>query len=88
MFENKIIRGIHISRYIASWTKSGGTLKRNLLRGFPAFRAWLRTLEIDGDHLTKDEIRQICDYACNGKLELETSAKMFLEKCLMRPPKD
>lgn len=81
MFENKIVRGIHMSRYIASWANSGGTLKRNLLNGFPAFRVWLRTLKIDGDHLTKDEIQQICDYARNGKLELEASAKNFLEEC-------
>ena len=80
MFENKIVRGIHMSRYIASWANSGGTLKRNFLCGFPAFRVWLGTLEIDGAHLTKDEIQQICNYARNGKLELETSAKIFFEE--------
>ena len=80
MFENKIVRGIHMSRYIASWMKSGGTFTRNLWNGEVAFRAWLGTLIIDGDRLTEDEIREIRNYADNGKLELETSAKLFLGK--------
>lgn len=80
MFENKIVRGIHMSRYVASWIKSGGTFDWNLLDGEVEFKAWLGTLIIDGEHLTEEEKQQICNYADNGKLELETSAKMFLEK--------
>ena len=81
MLENKIVRGIHISRYIASWMKSGGTFDRSPWCGEIAFKAWLGTLVIDGEHLTEDEKRQICNYADNGKLELETSAKLFLRQC-------
>lgn len=79
MLENKIVRGIHISRYVASWMKSGGTFTQSPLNGRGAFRKWLGTFRIDGVCLTEDEKQQICNYADNGKLELETSAKMFLE---------
>lgn len=80
MLENKIIRGIHVSRYVASWANSGGTFTPSAQTGRFAFRKWLSTLTIDGACLTENEIQQICNYAGNGKLELETSAKMFLEK--------
>ena len=79
-FENSIIRGIHISRYIASWMIAGGTFKRH--RGQPtsscAFLRWLRSLVIDGEQLTEDEVRTIYNFAHNGKLELQESAKRFI----------
>lgn len=80
MLENKSVRGIHVSRYVASWAKAGGTLTLSARTGRSAFRNWLSTLTIDGACLTENEIQQICNYASNGKFELETSAKMFLEK--------
>lgn len=87
-FENKLIRGIHVSRYVASWYNVGGkiyggyatkvdpiTKKRITHR----FHDWLRTLVIDSEHLTEEEIYYIHYYATNGKLELQESAKKFLE---------
>ena len=76
MFENKIIEGIHISRFIASWEDAGGNCRkdRNL------FREWLETLVINGRHLTDEEIHDIYFIAGNGKLELEMSAKAFIKK--------
>lgn len=86
MFENKIIRGIHVSRYIASWYNVGGTEKRYVNKTDSSkrrienvFSDWLRTLVIDGEHLTEDEVRYIDAYRQNGKLELETLAKRFID---------
>lgn len=85
MYENKLIRGICTSRYVASWIKSGGTMKRYINKTDPKHRRiesyfadWLRTLVIDGGHLTEEEVRYIANYADNGKLELESSAKNFI----------
>ena len=73
-FENVRIKGIHISRYVASWTKFRDLHYSEL------FEAWLRTLIIDGEKLTEDEIRRIVYYADNGKLELQCSVERFLNK--------
>ena len=72
-YENRKIKGIHKSRYVASWTNAGGTMEY-----VDEFREWLSTLEIDGEHLTPDEIDEIDWYGRNGKMELEHSAEDFL----------
>lgn len=72
-FENKIIDGIHASRYVASYTHKVG--KINFL-----FKDWLRQLVINGRNLTEEEIRYIYNYATNGKLELEDNAVVWLDK--------
>lgn len=77
-FENKIINGIHCSRYIASWCTAGGKLygsRRNNLD----FINWLESLIINDRNLTSEEVKYIHDFASNGKLELENSAKEFLK---------
>ncbi len=75
MFENKLYKGIHATRYIASWRNAGG-------RWFAyEFRDWLRSLG-----LTDDEIREIWNIAVNGKLELENSAERFIKE--LPPYKD
>lgn len=73
MFENRTIEGIHISRFVVSWIKSGGKLNFT-------FKDWLRTLTINGRKLTDEEIYDIYNFGTNGKLELEESAKVFLKK--------
>ena len=70
MFENKVIKGIHISRYIASWIRARGRLSN--------FDEWLMQLEIDGEKLTEEEIQDIWNFACCGKLELESDARKFV----------
>lgn len=71
MFENKVIRGIFISRYIASWVKVGGSLEGD------RFVEWLRQLVINGEHLSENEIKEIRNFATDGKLELECNARSF-----------
>lgn len=85
LFDNTLVGGIHKSRYVASWINKGGTFgsysqwrKGIIINGRYAFQDWLKTLVIDGRHLTEDEIHDICTYATNGKLELETSAEAFM----------
>lgn len=73
MFENKRIRGIHASRYIASWVKGGGNLGYEFEGRFD-FYDWLKSLGLD-----KDEAQYIYNLADNGKLELETSARQFVK---------
>jgi hypothetical protein len=75
MFENRIIEGVHISRYVASWVKEGGKLNYT-------FKEWLRTLSINGRKLTNDEICDIYNFGTNGKLELEEHAKQYLRGSL------
>ncbi len=72
-FENKGIRGVHVSRYIASWSRMGGKLSRK--DGIDEFRKWLNSLG-----LSEDEVDYIAYLADNGRLELETSAQNFLTK--------
>lgn len=74
-FENELIRGIYISRYIASWTRMGYPIAKNGL-----FIVWLRQLAIDGEHLTEDEVWRIYNFAANGKLELQENAKKFMRE--------
>ena len=77
MFENKMIRGIHISRYIMSWARMGGKLTST--RGVGGFEKWLKTLVINSSKLSDEEIQDIICIADNGKLELELNAKRFLD---------
>lgn len=77
MFENKVINDIHKSRYVASWTNSGGTLDR---KGRLLFKKWLKSLIINNRPLTDDEVLDIFVYAQNGKMELEFSAEDFLKE--------
>lgn len=75
MFENKLINGIHKSRYIASWLKAGGSLYFG--EDVDNFREWLLSMD-----LTEDEVQDIVNLATNGKLELETTAKKFVQEVL------
>ena len=80
-FENSLIRGIHKSRYMASWIKS--VLKSKNIKSVSIydFRNWLKSLEFDDEekYLTEDEITDIFYYATNGKLELELNADEFIK---------
>lgn len=69
-FENSKIKGIHISRYIASWANTGFPINS-------LFGDWLETLEIDGERLTEDEIDRIWNFAKCGKCEFQLSAKVY-----------
>lgn len=74
MFENMLTHnGIHFSRYIVSWKRMGGKLYTGGL-----FEKWLKEKE----QLTDEEIRLIRILATNGKMELESSAKHFMEEHL------
>jgi hypothetical protein len=73
MFENKIINGVHATRYIASWNKAGGAFIYR--EDYYNFRKWLLSIG-----LTDDDARHICRLADNGKLELENSAEKFIKE--------
>lgn len=73
MFENKTIEGIHYSRFVASWAKVNGKIDYR-------FKNWLEELVINERHLTETEIKEIYDFGTNGKLELQTHAKLFLSQ--------
>jgi hypothetical protein len=72
MFENKAINGIFASRFIMSWIRSGGTFNRN--GGYSIFSKWLKSL-----NLSDEDVNYIVNLAENGKLELEESAKAFIQ---------
>ncbi len=69
---SKDVRGIPITRFVASWYIGGGNRSIHLVR------KWLKTLIIDGEHLTDEEVETIAQCTVNGKLELESSVKRFL----------
>ena len=72
MFENKIFEDIYYSRFIASYVKIRGKIDPD------EFRAWLRSLTINGKHLTEDDIWDIYNLATSGKLELEENLIYFI----------
>lgn len=73
MFENKSIRGIYASRYIASWVREGGELSNYKKKSL--FVKWLRRLGLD-----QEEVDYIYNFATNGKMELESDARRFIEE--------
>ena len=75
MFENKLSHnGIHYSRYIASWIIAGGSKLAAYIN--QDFESWLR----DSQKLTESEIQDIREIYTNGKMELESSAKLWIEE--------
>jgi hypothetical protein len=74
MFENKQVEGIYYSRFVASWMNARGKIYPD------TFKGWLRSLVINGRHLTPGEVTDIYNLASNGKLELEMSAKNYKHK--------
>lgn len=79
MFSNNLNCEIHATRFIMSWVREGGELKRNG-RGYDEFEAWLRSLIIDGKHLSDQDVNHILDLAKTGKMEFEFSAREFIKK--------
>lgn len=76
MFENKKINGYtYATRYIMSWVRAGGIIGLHN-EGVDEFRKWLKTL-----NLKDEDVKYIINLATNGKLELEYSAKKFLNEC-------
>lgn len=73
MFKNEKIRGVHVSRYIMSWVRSGGQLS-SIGEGYDNFSDWLKTLD-----LSENERDCILDLAKCGKMEFEVSAKSFIK---------
>lgn len=70
MFENKVFEDIHYSRFIASWMKTRGKVNAD-------FKDWLSSLVVNGKHIPDEVVQDIYNLGTNGKLELETSAKLF-----------
>lgn len=65
---------IHYSRYIASWCNAGGA-NPTTIEGYTGLCMWLEDLG-----LTEDEVYRIGKMAMCGKMELEESARAFIEK--------
>ena len=73
MFENTVINGYtYATRFIASWVREGGKLRTR--EDIDNFYKWLLSLD-----LTKEDADDIKFLATNGKMELEYSARKFLE---------
>ena len=78
-FENGKVGDIYYSRFIASFIK----MKSKVEGGYHIdnrFEEWLRTLTIDGNPISDDAINDMVFMMETGKLELEISAKEYLEK--------
>lgn len=71
MFDNKLdsVYKIFYTRWIMSWIREGGNCKDR-----DGFISWLNSLKLD-----PDDIDNIWFIMSNGKLECETSARMFLK---------
>ncbi len=75
MFENKKTKkhGVHYSRYIASYMKEAARFNRPLYRD--ELYDWLIAIDVD-----EHEAMDIVEIATCGKMELETSAYLYLKK--------
>lgn len=69
MFENVLVQGVHVTRYIMSYIRMGGDLSKQTWE----FEDWLESLG-----LSEAEVDTIVRIANNGRLELELSAAKFL----------
>lgn len=73
MFTNHQINGyVYETRFIASWLNSGGQLRYG--EDINNFCNWLLSLGLD-----EKDVEHIKFLATNGRLELEISAKNYLE---------
>ena len=71
---NPLINDIYASRYIASYTEVMGQIEPT------PFRQWLKSLVINGEPLSSEDVEFLVDRACSGKLELEEHARRFFDK--------
>jgi len=73
-FENDTVRGIHYSRFVASWVK---ICRWNKVMPYfnEEFMDWLKSLG-----LPERDIINIRDMADDGKLELELSVEKYLKE--------
>lgn len=79
MFENKVYEGIYYSRFVASWNKvHNGKFSRF------EFEEWLMQLTINGKRMDIQTVKEICEFADNGKMELEYNAKQFMHNKVSR----
>lgn len=76
MWSNKTECSIHVTRFIMSWVKMGGTLRTGM--DYENFEGWLRTLVVDGKNLSENDVNHILELARCGKMEFEYSAKSYL----------
>ena len=78
-YVNEKIKGVHISRYIASWLNCGGLIYNG---NDELFKEWLHSLkdEKGAPALSDDEVNKIVFFATNGRMELESSAKYFIKE--------
>lgn len=83
MFENKLFEGIHYSRFIASWYRSGGKRICSHVDSEKRpndFVRWLKTLRVNDRELPEDVINDILEMATNGKMELEFNAYNYIKE--------
>ena len=72
--ENPLINGIYASRYIASYMNEIGTI-------YPRpFRQWLKSLIVNGEPLSEEDIDFLVNRALDGKLELEEHVRRFFNE--------
>lgn len=70
-FENRVIGGLHATRWIASWHKVGGRFDGV---GQDQFIEWLMS-----NGISEDDAYLVRNLATCGKLEQQASAAQFLE---------
>lgn len=73
MCDNRLVNGIHQTRYIASWINAGGEIRTG--KDMDDFRDWLWSLG-----LADAQVHQIANMAMYGNRDLQDSAKAFISK--------
>ena len=76
-FENRMVNGIHASCYAVSFMKE--CVDAGITPRYRLCMEWLGTLTVNGQRLSEDDKRLICNLLDNGKMELEHNAKEFLK---------
>lgn len=62
---------VHLTRYIISWLKEGGSLEDNRTE---LFEGWLRSHNLTDEEISKLEFMMEC-----GRMELEHSAYLWMK---------
>lgn len=70
------------SRFIASWTNACHAVKKPVYFA-QHFEDWLRDIGVP-----EDDIHNIMYMACNGKCELQDSARLFIKEHMLDSKKD
>lgn len=77
-WKNNKANGIPYSRYVASYYKACDDMR--VTPTYPHMYCWLDELVVNGEELSEDDKRGICEMMDNGKMELEDHCRNWCKE--------